>query len=208
MTLEEVLGRVTSPEDKAFLSKMISDQNSYITKLETQLKEKASNPAAAGLDPTTAKYLEKNMRRDVISEASEKIIEAVGKEVFDAIKPDYEAFLTSNMDKAHTTVEFAVDAFNLVYGRCLAKKDHPIHNIGKGGANPTATPTPIEAGTNSQSVATVQNILAGQPPVMTGKDSNAGTGIPGTQGEPVKNTRDAFARFKNRVNSAGGGRFQ
>lgn len=207
MNLDEALGKVTDPEVKSFFEKMIKDQNSYITKLETQLKEaKTSAPAAAGLDPITAKYLEKNMRDDVIREATQTIIESVGEEVFKAIKPDYDEFLKANMDKAHTTVEYAVDAFNLVYGRCLAKKDHPVHNIGKTD-NPVGTPK-VAAGTNGQAVDAVKNILAGQPPVMTGKDIGAASGIPGTQGTPVKSTKDAFAKFKDRIINNGGSKFQ
>lgn len=209
MTLQEALGKVTDPEVKAFLEKVIGDQNSYVTKLEAQLKEmKDTGSSKGGIDDVTAKYLEKNMRRDVISEATEKIIAAVGQDIFNAVKPDYDKFLADRMTKNNTTVEYAVDAFNLVYGRCFAQKDHPVHNVGKT-TNPTGTPTQQPAGTNGQSVAQVQNILTGQPPVvMTGKDTGAASGLPGTQGTPVNSTRDAFKRLKDRVQANGGNRFQ
>ncbi len=211
MNLEEALGKITDPEVKAFFQKMTSDQNSYITRLETQLRElKAQgNPGATSTgDSITQEYIRKKMREEVITKATSLIIDAVGKPVFEAVKPDFDAFLEKNMKPENTREDYVVDAFNLVYGRCLTKKDHPVHQVGKTAANPGGTPTPTNAGTNGQQVAQVQNVIAGQPPVMSGTDSSAGQGVPGTHGEPVKNTRDAFARLKERVANNGGNRFQ
>lgn len=209
MNLNEALGRITDPEVKAFFEKMVGDQNSYITKLETQLKEQKATGTSGKLagDDITQAYIRKKMREEVISKATAVIVASVGQEIFDAVKADYEAFLEKNMTPANTTEDYAVDAFNLVYGRCFAKKDHPVHQVGKG-ANPGATPAPQAAGTNGQQVAAVQQVIAGQPPVMTGSDVNAGQGIPGVQGEKVKSTKDAFSRFKDRIKSNGGNKFQ
>ena len=207
MNLDEALGRITDPEAKAFFAKMVKDQNGYISKLENQLKELTkAGPAATGTDDVTMRYLEKNMRRDVIAEAKAKILETIPKEIFDAVEKDWLAFLETGMDKAHTTEEFAVDAFNLVYGRCFANKDHPVHGIGKGPSNPEATPVP-QHGTNGAAIAGVQQIISPQPPVMTGKDASAASGAPDTGNAP-KNTKDAFARFKERLGQAGGSKFQ
>lgn len=209
MNLEEALGKITDPEVKAFFQKMTSDQNSYITKLETQLKElKAQgNPGAAPTgDSITQEYIRKKMREEVIAKATSLIVDAVGKQVFEAVKPDFDAFLEKNMKPENTTEAYAIDAFNLVYGRCLTKKDHPVHQVGKT-VVPSGTPAP-NVGTNGQQVAVVQNVISGQPPVMSGTDASAGQGVPGTQGTPVKNTRDAFARLKERVANSGGNKFQ
>jgi len=209
MNLEEALGKITDPEVKAFFQKMTSDQNSYITKLETQLKElKAQgNPGAVPSgDSITQEYIRKKMREEVIAKATSLIIDAVGKPVFEAVKPDFDAFLEKNLKPENTTEAYVIDAFNLVYGRCLTKKDHPVHQVGKT-VNPNGTPTPT-AGTNGQQVAVVQNVISGQPPVMSGTDASAGQGVPGTQGTPVKNTRDAFSRLKDKVANNGGNKFQ
>ena len=206
MTLEEALGRIADPEAKIFFEKMIKEQNSYITKLETQLKTSAAAPAVAGLDSVTQKYLEKNMRNDVIREATQRIIESFGEDIFKAVKPDWDAFLEGKMLKENTTPEFATDAFNLVLGRCFSDKNHAVHKVGKT-TNPTGTPAQAST-TNGQAVAEVQHILVGQPPVMTGNDTGAASGLPGTQGVPVKNTKDAFSKLKEKFQNNGGNRFQ
>lgn len=210
MTLEEALGKVTDPEAQATLRKVTSDQNSYITKLETQLKELKAKPEGSTStgDEYTQAYLRRKMREEVIAKATEMIISSVGQEIFLAVKPDFDAFLEKNLKPENTKEDYVVDAFNLVYGRCFAKKDHPVHQVGKTTTNPSGTPSPTNAGTNGQQVAAVQNVISGQPPVMSGSDASAGQGLPGVQGTPVKDTRDAFKRLKDRVANSGGSKFQ
>lgn len=211
MTLDEALGKVTDPEVKAFLDKMIKDQNSYITKLENQVKNPTPNAAntsgGTGVDDITRTYLEKNMRKDVIAEATAKIRNDFGEELFKAVEKDYTEFLDKNMDKAHTTVNYAVDAFALVLGRCYGIKDHPVTKVGKT-TTPSGTPSQNNAGTNGQAVQGVQNILAGQAPIMTGNDTGSASGMPNVGTGQIKNTRDAFASLKNRFANNGGGKFQ
>lgn len=207
MNLDEALGKITDPEVKAFFTKMVSDQNSYITKLENQLKNQAPAPSGAPTDAITQEYIRKKMREDVLEKATHAIIEAVGADIYQAVKPDFDAFLAKNMTLDKTTEEYVIDAFNLVYGRCFAKKDHPVHQVGKT-VNPNGTPAPTVTDTNGKQVAQVQNIIAGQPQVMSGSDSSAAQGLPGVQGTQVKNTKDAFARLKERVANNGGNRFQ
>lgn len=210
MNLEEALGRITDPEVKAFFQKMTSDQNSYITKLENQLKELKANGGSVTStsgDDVTRDYIRRKMREEVIAKALQVIVAAYGQDVVNAVKPDFDAFLEKNMKLENTTEAYVIDAFNLVYGRCFANKDHPVHQVGKTTV-PSGTPSPTNAGTNGPQVAAVQNVIAGQPPVMTGSDINAGQGVPGTQGEKVKNTKDAFSRFKERIQNSGGNRYQ
>lgn len=211
MTLDEVLGRVTNPEDKAFLQKMISDQNSYITKLETQLKDTSKQPtdsAPAGVDKVTYAYLERKMKEDVISSAEKQIKAVISEPMFNAVEKDWREFLDANMTIKVTTVEYATDAFNLVLGRCLAKKDHPVNQLGKG---TTPNPTPVTqptAGTNAQGVQDVNNIIRQTPPTMSNNDVNAQSGIPTPQPNQVKNTKDSFASLKARLGNLGGNPFQ
>lgn len=208
MTLEEALKGITDPNVKQFFQTMIANQNSYITKLENQLKETSKPATQSGVDDITAKYLEKNMRRDVIAEAEKQILSEVDPKVYEAVKPDFMEFLEKNMEKKNTTVEFVVDAFSLVLGRCYRIKDHEVNKVGKA-VTPTSTPTSqTTISSNSNQVQNVQNILSKQPPIMTANDSSAGSGLPGTQGNSIKSTRDAFASLKNRFNNSGGSRFQ
>ena len=205
MTLEEALAKVTDAEAKAMLQKVINDQNKYIGQLEAQAKSNTNNSTKP--DDVTMKYLEKNMRRDVIAEAVAEIKKDVSEEVYKAVEPDFMEFLDKTMKKENTTVAFCTDAFSLVYGKCLRKKDHPVNQIGKD-ANPQVV-TPNPQGTNGQSVATVNSILQNQAPVITDKDQSSGsaTGLPNT-GVQVKNTRDAFSSLKNRFANTGAGKFQ
>ena len=207
MTLEEALAKVTDQEAKATLQKIITDQNKYIGQLE-QIS-KAAKPATGVTDDITLKYLEKNMRRDVIAEAVNIIKQDVSDEVYNAVEPDFMAFLDKTMKKENTTVEFCTDAFSLVYGKCLRKKDHAVNQIGKGTSPQSTTPTPQGAATNGQSVATVQNIIKNQPPIITDRDLVGGSnqGVPSNEPQ-VKNTRDAFKSLKDRFGNVGGNRFQ
>lgn len=206
MTLEEALSSVADSEKRAFIEKMIKDQNSYITKLESQLKATPQPSVQTSTNDVTMKYLEKNMRRDVIAEAKQKILASISPEVYAAVEPDYLDFLDKKMSREYTTVEYAVDAFALVLGRCMSNKDHAVNKIGKA-APPGDTPKPTQAGTNGQAVADVQNILKGTAPVMTGKDAGSQTGMPNVGGQPIKNTKDAFSALKNRFASQGENKF-
>lgn len=205
MTLEEALAKVADADAKAMLQKVINDQNKYIGQLETQLKAAPATPSAKPDDVTMA-YLEKNMRRDVIAEAVAEIKKDVSEEIYNAVEADYMEFLNKNMKKENTTVGFCTDAFSLVYGKCLRKKDHPVHQVGKGTTPQEATPT--TANTNGQSVANVNSILQKQPPIISDKDQSSGSamGLPNT-GTQVKNTKDAFTSLKSRFSNNGANRF-
>lgn len=204
MTLEEALSKVTDAESKATLQKIITDQNKYIGQLETQLKSNSTSTPKT--DDVTLKYLEKTMRRDVITEAVAEIKKDVSEEVYKAVEPDFLSFLDKSMKKENTTVQFCTDAFSLIYGQCLRRKDHPVHQIGKGTTPQSVTPT--TASTNGSVVSDVNSILSKQPPVISDKDQSSGTvtGLPNT-GIQVKSTRDAFASLKNRFANNGAGKF-
>ena len=203
MTLEQALASVTDPEAKATLQKIINDQNKYVGQLEAQLKAK---PQTSSADDVTMKYLEKNMRRDVIAEAVEEIKKDVSEEIFKAVEPDFLEFLDKAMNKTNTTVEFCTDAFSLVYGKCLRKKDHPVHKVGKGTTPQNVTPQ--SAGTNGQVVQDINSIISKQPPVISDRDVTSGSasGLPDTSVQ-VKNTRDAFTSLKNRFANNGANKF-
>ena len=206
MTLEEALAKVADPEAKAMLQKVINDQNKYIGQLETQLKS-TSNNSVNKTDDVTMAYLKKNMRRDVIAEAVIEIKKDVSEEVYNAVEPDFLAFLDKAMKDENTTVAFCTDAFSLVLGKCLRKKDHPVNQIGKGTNPQVATPNQT-VNTNGQILEGVNSILQKQPPVITDKDQASGsaTGLPNT-GTQVKNTREAFSSLKNRFANNGAGKF-
>lgn len=220
MDLKEALGLVANPEAKSFLEKMIENQNRYITQLEKtkndlelQAKNQSASTSSNASDDYTKSYIEKNMIKDIKAEAFEIVKKTVSEEIFNAVKDDYDRFLTENMSvaKGNVKTDYAVRAFNLVLGNCMTTKDHPVIAIlGKG--SPQATPTQTtqqQDNTNNANVQKVQEILANQAPIMNGKDANSGnTPINSTGKKEIKNTRSAFDAFKHRLGNMGGNSFQ
>lgn len=206
MSEEELKAKIAELEkENKQLKDNVSKQNSYITKLEG--KANNSEPAPKGdsaLNPAISAYLEKNMRRDVIEEASAEIKKTIPEDKFKAVEPDFLAFLNKNMTSANCTTAYVIDAFALVYGRASANPEHAINKLGKGGTSPA---TPITQ-TNSPEVRNVQNtIIQTTPPVMGNKDVSASSGIPESQGAPVSNTKDAFKTLRSRFANLGGNKF-
>ena len=201
MTLEEAqaqLAELTKQRDadQAEIKKLnenISRQNSYITKLEAKANSndsvQKSNPTVDNtrFDPTVQAYLEKNMKRDAIEEAKAVIKQEITPEMYNAVEPDFMAFLDKNLKKENCTTAYIVDAFSLVMGRALRNKEHTINKIGKGTTTPHATPT---ANTNSSEVQTVQNTIlkTTTQPVMSNKDDGAASGMPNVNGNQRNNT--------------------
>lgn len=206
MSEEELKAKIAELEkENKQLKDNVSKQNSYITKLEGKANNSEPAPSVnSALNPAISAYLEKNMRRDVIEEASAEIKKTIPEDKFKAVEPDFKAFLDKNMTSANCTTAYAIDAFALVYGRAAANPEHAINKLGKGS---TSTATPITA-TNSTGVQSVQNtIIQTTPPVMGNKDASAVSGIPESQGTPVSNTRDAFKNLKSRFANLGGNKF-
>lgn len=194
----------TLKEELKKREKQIADQNSYITKLEAgraQVSNATQQPSGSAVDPTVQKYIERKMRIDTIEEAVSEIKRSYSASEFEAVYPDLIAFLDKNMRKENTTVNFVVDAFDLMYGRAARNKEHALHKIGKAGA-PTSTPE-----TNSNVVATAnEQAIKALAPTISPQDGTSGT-LPDT-GSQVKDTKDAFASLKSRFNTAGRNKFQ
>jgi hypothetical protein len=184
--------------------KQVADQNSYITKLEAsraQVSNAQPQPSAQAVDPTVQKYIERKMRIDTIEEAVLEIKRFYPIKEFEAVYPDLIAFLDKNMRKENTTVNFVVDAFDLMYGRAVKNKDHALHQVGKAGA-PTSTPE-----TNSSVVATAnEQAIKALAPTISPQDGTSGT-LP-DNGLQVKDTKDAFAALKTKFNNVGRNKFQ
>jgi len=199
MTLEEALKKIQELETELTTErKKVSDQNSYITKLEAQVNNKP-NEGGSGQDPIIQAYIERKMREDVLAQAVSLIKSEVSDEEYKAIEPDFLDFLEKNMKKANTKVEYIMDAFSLVWGRCLRKKDHPIHKVKA--ATPSGT-TP--QGTNVQTSGNVPPIVT-QPPGIT--DGDGGSTPPPSTETRIANTKDAFSALKKKMGTIGGNRF-
>lgn len=193
-------------EDLKKREKQIADQNSYITKLEASRAQVSNAPSQANVpavDPTVQKYIERKMRIDTIEEAVVLIKQAFSQEEFDAVYPDLIAFLDKNMKRESTTVQFVVDAFDLMYGRAVKNKEHALSKLlGKAGT-PTGTPvkdnSSVVAAANEQAMKSLAPTIAPQDGV--------GGNVPDS---PVqyKDTKDAFQALRGKFNQAGRNKFQ
>lgn len=200
MTLEELTKQVEDLQKELVTErKKISDQNSYITKLEAQVKNPQPGAPVPSTDPTIQAYIEKKMREDVTAQAIAAIKADVTEDIYKAVEPDFLEFLEKNMRKENVRVDYIVDAFALVWGRCMRKKDHPIHAVKTttpGGTTPTnQNPIPGQM---------VPPVIT-QPPGITGREGG-GTPPPSTDIK-VANTKEAFAALKQKMGTIGGGKF-
>ena len=212
MTLEELQEALNEERAKnAQLEQNIKNQNSYITKLESQRGVAATlqtggTPAAAQLDPTLQKYLEDQMRNDILAKGITQIKSEVSAEEYAAVEPDFLEFINRNMNKANTSIDYVLDAFSLVYGRVKRDKNHAINKIGAKGTTPSATAPVKDAGTNQGAIDAVNQTISNKPPMMTGNDANAASGAPDTS-TSIKNTKDAFGSLREKFGQLGANRF-
>lgn len=195
MTLEEALKEIEKLNGELTTErKKVTDQNSYITKLEAQVKAKGdANPGST--DPTIQAYIKQKMREDVLAQSLVLIKADVSDEEYKAIEPDFLAFLDKNMKDSNVKVDYILDAFALVLGRAMRKKDHPIHSVKA--ATPASTTPP---GKGNPAVPPVN-----QPPGITGADGGS-TPPPSTE-KRIGNTKDAFASLREKMGNIGGNRF-
>ena len=208
MKLDEALNKIADVEVREFLTKIINDQNTYVTKLEAQLKGMSNQEPTDGLNDYTRKFIVDSMREKVIAAAEKQILAKIPAEIYNAVKPEYIKFLNERMDEAHMTVEFAVDAFSLTLGRYQTAGNSLVT---PGKANPQGTPVPQQtnpAPAQQPVIPNAQQILNMQPPVMTNRDPSVTSGMVLPETKPIQNTRDAMQRFKNRMKANGGSKFQ
>ena len=69
-----------------------------------------------------------------------------------------------------------------------------------------ATAPVKDAGTNQESIDAVNQTISNKPPMMTGNDANAASGVPDT-GNGIKNTKDAFGSLREKFGQIGANRF-
>jgi hypothetical protein len=190
LELENRMKELESENKK--LTENISNQNSYITKLEDQVKKaqedssRKSTPASNTLDPKLEKiyqHAEKSFLREVVSEAEQAIIAQLGLPVYEAIKPDFKAFLDKNLNSTNAELNYILSAFDLVLGRAYKNKEHAVHKVGMDPKQVTPPTTPN------------QNKPTQRVGVMTPNDNQSGilgTQNPAGQTAQPKSIREAW----------------
>jgi len=196
-TIEELEQELAQKaQELATKDKNIRDQNAYITQLE-----KDRQPAAAakqnvsGINPSVMSFIENSMRSDAIAKARIEILKTIPAEKYAAVEEDYLKFLQDKMQGDAISVSFAIDAFGLVLGKALMDPTHKINTTQIAAAQPV-TQSPIPT-------ITPPVIPQQTPPVMTGKDISYVNGMPAQEPSSIKNTREALARFEDKLKHGG-----
>ena len=224
MTLEELQAALEAEKqrseallkEKEQLEQNVKNQNSYITKLEQNVKKPEQQIGGPTItDKRLSEYLARNMKRDAIDEAFAVINQNVAPEIVECLKPEVLAMIDKTMTIDRTQPSYVIDAFNIIYGSAMTNKNHKIHQIGKapepkpatapaqpGPAQQVAQPVAAQPAINEQLKA-----FMGTTPTMTPSDKSAVQAPPNTSPTPIANTRDAMSRFKDAIKNAGANRF-
>lgn len=208
--LQELTVQLTEERAKnTTLSNNQSQQNSYITKLEEKINKmetaisNASNAVnTTDLNSPAMDYVRKFMRKNVEEEGYAKCKSMVTPEQYATLEKELKDFVKAYMNETNLSVEYMVDAFNLIYGRALNNHEHGIHAIGKS-TQPTTTPP-----TNVKSLSEMKELFTA--PQMTTVDNSASSDLPGSQPSTanIRNTDEAMKAFRNRLTNMGANRFQ
>lgn len=191
------------------LRKNVSNQNSYITKLEkerNELKEeleklKAQKPYQPALDEHATRYLRKKMREETIDNAKKSLVEQVSEGVYKTLEPEFMEFLDKHMPIEKTTEGFIIDAFSLVLGRAIANKEHPVHKV----LNPASEQQEVKPTSSQATLQQVANLMKEMPPTISNVDASAVAGPTNPVGyEAPKDTSEAMKRFKDKFRNIGG----
>lgn len=188
-------------EKNELLNKQVKDQNRHITTLEAEKKKPSPEKSS---DPVTA-FVQRSMRKEAKDLAYARAEALMGKERFDAIKKDVDAFLDKHMTIENTSDVYVQDAINLIFGRAQMDPSHSIHTVkaappsGTTDPNPGVNPAP--KGPDSPKITAQQAQALGQtpPPIKPDESPPAGTGAPSTEKPPIKTTRDAMESFRQNM---------
>ena len=124
ITIEEANRKIAQLEENQ------KKQNSYITKLEQQNNElqTAINEASHQMDHVDIRgYVLESRARDFRKEAEQNIKRLYGEKVFNALLPDWEAWLEQYLVIEKASVPFFESSFQMAYGKALGDPQHAVH---------------------------------------------------------------------------------
>jgi hypothetical protein len=183
--------------ERAKLEKNVSEQNSYITKLEAD--RKAAPVANQQLDPQVKSYLQRKMREDTIAEALNYLKTQFEPGVLGVMNEDLMKFLDATMKPENTTVSYVKEAFYLCYGKSLANKEHAIHKLKSEPAPQSVVKEAVQQPTAEERLKNLQ--VFNPNPTMTSSDQGTFPvdQLPGSNGVAPKDTQDALRSFKQKL---------
>ena len=209
MTEEEMKTKIKELEDTikakdttiTSLESQRSNQNAYITKLETKARTLETNldnvKSAANnskdFPPEVVEYFQKKRREDYTEQAYAQIKQTVSEDVFNLLKPEVDAFLKTYMTEQNVSVKYIIDAFHLLLGKAYSDPNHAI-NKKKEEAKPVAQPSAPTPG----GAAIAEQMARMQNPGMTQQDQPMATPSQ-VEGPKVANTKEALNSFKARL---------
>lgn len=210
MELEQALEQIKMlTETVNKLEENQSKQNSYITKLEGDLKEAKAKPAPApqpapqptaapapGMSANYIAHTKRRWREDVCNEAFVQLKGKFNEEQVNVLQQEVLDYCHKNMTDNNTTTEFVESVFHLLFGRAVGDKNHAIHKTLE---KKQEAPTPAPTATNAMPESKVAQIIP--PSVATTEDRTYNPSVPTPSHETkVKSTDDAFASFKATLN--------
>lgn len=184
-------------DERAKLEKNISEQNSYITKLEAD--RKATPQVKQELDPQVKSYLQRKMREDTIAEALTNLRSQFEPGVIGVMQEDLTKFLDATMKPENTTVSYVKEAFYLCYGKALSNREHEIHKLKTTPAPEAVVQEAVQQPTAEQRI---KNIKVFNPnPTMTESDQGSMPLdiVPGSSGEQPRDTKQALESFRQKL---------
>lgn len=193
-------------DEKNTLEKNQTNQNAYITKLEEtksalteQIGSIKSTANAPALDPNITAYFKKKYVEDFEKDGIAEIVRRDTKGVFPKVEDELKDFLRTHMTENNASIKFVLDSYSLVLGRAYADSEHAINNIDDV-EPPKDETTPKDTGIPSRP-------FEPKPPTMTDSDPASGNVIP-KQSIAVKDTREAFKVFEERLYNQGQDKFE
>jgi len=202
MTIEEQLAKAQADLEAEQLK--VKNQNSHITKIETENKRLKNSPA-----PTQPKvknsayedYTRNKWRQSVIVDALTSLIPLYSAPRVEVMRTEVNEYAMKHMVEENTTQAYVVSVFELLFGRAMGNPQHAIHQVKVEPVKPVvATPipgTPVPTPTKPLHETLPPHVMSPSDPSPAG----AGNIPPGTP-PTYKNVKDSFSALKGRIDGS------
>jgi parvulin-like peptidyl-prolyl isomerase len=203
ITIEEANRKIATLEEN------VKKQNQYITKLEQQNKELdgAIQEASHQMDHVDIRgYVLQSRAKDFRKEAEINIKRLYGEKVYEAMVPDWEAWLSEYLDVEKASTPFFEQSFQMAYGKALGIPEHAVHR--KEGEESVNREADLDR-QNEKVVKSARYIEESRLP-STLAGSEGGTLLPeeSIPMSEVRNTEEALKQFRHKMANLGKNPFE
>lgn len=187
-TLEEAIKALEKQQ------KTIDDNQTYITKLETErntLNDKLADAVKNESDPSVKQYVYEQRMKTQRETAEKELVAKYGEPVVNAMREDFDNWVNANAKAEESSVHFFKSAFQMLLGGALGTPGHAVIEAFK---IPVQQPD-VQPKTDEEKI--VKQVLPPNP--LNPKDNPSAT--PGATGpEPAAaNTDEAYDSFRKRL---------